>query len=85
MDPVAARARQPGEVLQALAEELEGDGYSVERRSAYLFVGANDKDDAEALAERLKASGKVHVEPGGGVAYQLMPRNPFAVFGGLSG
>lgn len=71
------------EEAKTLAASLETDGYSVERRSAYLFVGANDKDDAEDLAERLKSSGTVHVEPGGGVAYQLMPRNPFAVFGGL--
>ena len=73
------------EAAKAVAAQLEGDGYSVERRSAYLFVGANDEDDAKALADRLKTDGKVQVEPGGGVAYQLMPRNPFAVFGGLAG
>jgi hypothetical protein len=68
---------------EALAEQLEGEGYSVVRRSAYLLVGANDEDDATALAQRLESHGKVHVEPGSGVAWQLMPGNPFAVFGGL--
>jgi hypothetical protein len=29
------------------------------------------------------SQGKVHVEPGSGTAWQLMPGNPFAVFGGL--
>lgn len=71
------------EEAKQVAAQLEREGYSVARRSAYLFVGANDEDDARALADRLKASGTVQVQPGGGVAYQLLPRNPFAVFGGL--
>jgi hypothetical protein len=68
---------------EALAEHLEGEGYSVVRRSAYLLVGANDEDDATALSQRLESQGNVHVEPGSGTAWQLMPGNPFAVFGGL--
>jgi hypothetical protein len=27
----------------------------------------------------------VHVEPGAGLVWQLMPNNPFAIFGGLAG
>jgi hypothetical protein len=73
----------------SLAETLERDGRSVVRRSHYLLVGANDEDDAKALADRLVADAPegatVHVEPGAGVAWQLMPTNPFAVFGGLGG
>jgi len=70
---------------EVLAEELEADGLSVVRRSEFLLVGANDHDDAEALGARLRSRGRVHVEPGAGVAWQLMPANPFAVFGGLGG
>jgi hypothetical protein len=70
---------------EALAEQLDGEGLSVVRRSSYLLVGANDEDEAKELAARLGAEGTVHVEPGAGVAWQLMPRNPFAIFGGLGG
>ncbi|MGZ4339638.1 MAG: hypothetical protein ACXVQ3_06230 [Gaiellaceae bacterium] len=70
---------------EALADELEAEGRSVVRRSTYLLVGANDRDDAETLAQRLEPRGHVHVEPSTGVAWQLMPANPFAVFGGLGG
>jgi hypothetical protein len=52
-------------------------------------VGANDEDDADELARRIGAEAPpgstVHVEPGGGVVWQALPPNPFAVFGGLAG
>ena len=70
---------------ESLADELEQEGRSVVRRSSFLLVGANDRDDAEELAGRLAARGHVHVEPSTGVAWQLRPANPFAVFGGLGG
>ena len=70
---------------EALADELEGEGYSVARRSEFLLVGANSRGDAEELAARLESRGRVHVEPSTGVAWQLLPTNPFAVFGGLAG
>jgi hypothetical protein len=73
------------EDASALARELENTGRSVVRRSTFLLVGANDRDDATDLARDLEARGRVHVEPSTGVAWQLMPRNPFAVFGGLGG
>jgi hypothetical protein len=74
----------------ALAKRLKQEGFEdVVRRWRYLLVGTADEDDAHALAERLKgespAEATIHVEPGGGMAWQLMPRNPFAVFGGLGG
>ena len=68
---------------ERLADGLEAGGRSVVRRSRFLIVGANDRDDAEALANDLRPRGTVHVEPSSGAAWQLMPRNPFAIFGGL--
>jgi hypothetical protein len=62
-----------------LAEKLEGEGYSVERRWKYLIVGTASKEDAEALATRVHGE----VEPGGELVWETVPGNPFAVFGGL--
>ena len=75
---------------ERLADALERDGLSVVRRSTYLLIGANDRDEADELAQRLQAESPtgayVHVEPGSGLAWQLRPSNPFAVFfGGLAG
>jgi hypothetical protein len=64
---------------RALAETLEGEGYSVERRWQYLIVGTASKEDAEALAQRVHGE----VEPGGELVWETVPGNPFAVFGGL--
>jgi hypothetical protein len=73
----------------ALAEQLDRQGQSIVRRWKYLIVGANNEDDADTLAQRLKAAAPpeavIHVEPGGGIAWQALARNPFAVFGGLGG
>lgn len=72
---------------EALAAQLESEGWSPVRRSMYLLVGANDRDDAEELAGRLERDAphgaKVHVEPGAGLAWELRPFNPFSIFGGL--
>jgi hypothetical protein len=77
------------EATAALAERLEAEGLSVVRRSTYLLVGAANEDEAAVLAERLQrdapAGSRVEVEPGGGMVWEVMPRNPFAVFGGLGG
>jgi hypothetical protein len=75
---------------ERLADALERDGLTVVRRSTYLLIGANDRDEADELAQRLQAESPegayVHVEPGSGLAWQLRPSNPFAVFfGGLAG
>jgi hypothetical protein len=71
----------------ALAAELEDEGLAIVRRWRYLLVGTTTEDEANALAERLRAEAplgaKVQVEPGLGIVWGLMPRNPFAVFGGL--
>src|SRR5439155_11418637 len=64
---------------RALAEKLEAEGSSVDRRWRHLIVGAASKDDAEALAQRLHGE----VEPGGELVWETVPGNPFAIFGGL--
>jgi len=66
---------------RALADTLEQEGYPVERRWRYLIAGAASKEDAEALAARVHGA----VEPGGGLVWETVPGNPFAVFGGLGG
>jgi hypothetical protein len=64
-----------------LGDRLEQEGYSVERRWRYLIVGASSKEDAEVLAKRVNGE----VEPGGGLVWETVPSNPFAIFGGLGG
>jgi hypothetical protein len=70
-----------------LAERLESEDLPVVRRHTFLLVGAADREEAEALAARLlaeaPAGARVEVEPGGGVAWEVAPQNPFAFFGGL--
>lgn len=77
------------EATSELAERLEGEGIPVTRRSTFLLVGAVNQDEATALAERLRAEASggatVEVEPGGAMVWEVSPRNPFAVFGGLGG
>jgi hypothetical protein len=71
----------------ALAERLESEGIPVVRRYTFLLVGALNEDDAHGLAERLEreapAEARIEVEPGGGLVWEVAPRNPFVVFGGL--
>ena len=62
-----------------LAETLEQEGYSVDRRWRYLIAGTASKEDAEALAKRVHGE----VEPGGELVWETVPGNPFAIFGGL--
>jgi hypothetical protein len=69
------------EEADRLADQLEGEGYDVVRRWTFLIVGTRTRDEAEALARRLHGE----VAAGGELVWQVMPRNPFAVFGGLGG
>jgi hypothetical protein len=64
-----------------LADQLEQEGYSIERRWRHLIVGTASKEEAEALAARLHGE----VEPGGELIWETVPGNPFAIFGGLGG
>jgi hypothetical protein len=53
----------------ALADKLQGEGYAVVRRWKFLIVGANNDDDARALAEHIRqeapSDAQVRVEPAG--------------------
>jgi hypothetical protein len=73
----------------ALAERLESEGIPVVRRHTFLLAGAANEDDARALAEQLRDDApegvKVEVEPGGGMVWEVAPKNPFTLFGGLGG
>jgi hypothetical protein len=69
------------EEADALADRLEREGQDVVRRWTYVIVGAASREEADALARELHGE----VEPGGEVVYEAMPRNPFAVFGGMGG
>jgi SPOR domain len=69
------------EDADALADRLEREGQNVVRRWTYVIVGAASREEADALARQLHGE----VEPGGEVVYEAMPRNPFAVFGGMGG
>jgi len=63
----------------ALADRLEEEGVDVVRRWRYVIVGASTEEEARALAKRLHGE----VEAGGEVVWEAMPRNPFAIFGGI--
>jgi hypothetical protein len=75
------------EATDELADRLEGEGTPVIRRATFLLVGAVNRDEATALAERLREEAPegatVEVEPGGAMVWEVSPQNPFAVFGGL--
>jgi hypothetical protein len=77
------------EATDALADRLEGEGIPVTRRATFLLVGAVNEDEAAALAKRLRGEvpegATVEVEPGGAMVWEVSPKNPFAVFGGLGG
>jgi len=89
-EELASRGYAPWEVrvecashdeADALADTLEAEGYEVERRWTYLVVGTETREDADALAARVHGE----VEAGGELVWEVMPQNPFAIFGGLGG
>ena len=61
-----------------LAEQLEAEGIPVTRRWKHLLVGAADEDDANELAERLRAEApqgaELTVEPSGEMAWEAAPK-----------
>ena len=69
------------EQADALSDQLESEGFDVVRRWTYLIIGTNSREEANALAERVHGE----VEAGGELVWEVMPHNPFAVFGGLGG
>jgi hypothetical protein len=70
-----------------LADRLESQGIPVIRRHTFLLVGAASEEEAHELAARLAGEApegsRVEVEPSGQMVWEVMPANPFAVFGGL--
>ena len=64
-----------------LADRLEQEGHEVVRRWTHVIVGAPTREEADKLAARLHGE----VAPGGEVVWEVMPQNPFAVFGGFGG
>jgi hypothetical protein len=78
---VRVTARSVGDA-RALAERLESEGYGVVRHWRHILAGVASREDAEALAQRIRGE----VEPGGELVWEVTPRNPFAlVLGGLGG
>ena len=73
--------RATHEEAEELADSLEQEGFKPVRRWTYVLVGASSREEAEELAKRLHGE----VEAGGEVVWEVMPYNPFAVFGGLGG
>jgi hypothetical protein len=67
------------EEAEKLTAQLEGEGYSVIRQSQFLFVGTATREDADALASRVHGE----VTASGETVAEIMPGNPFAIFGGL--
>jgi hypothetical protein len=74
---------------RAFAERLAAEGIPVQRHWRHLTLGAEDEDEARALAERLRAEApqgsSLDVE---GAAWPMWvavnePARPFAIFGGL--
>jgi hypothetical protein len=75
---VRASCASPEEA-EKLAAQLEGEGYSVIRQSQFLFIGTATREDADALAARVHGE----VTASGETVAEIMPGNPFAIFGGL--
>jgi hypothetical protein len=64
-----------------LADQLTQEGYGVVRRWRYVIAGTESREEAHVLARRLHGE----VEPNARIVWEVLPQNPFAVFGGLGG
>lgn len=75
---------------RAFAERLAAEGIPVQRHWRHLTLGAEDEDDARALAERLRSEApqgsSLDVEGAAWDAWVAVngPAGPFAFFGGLA-
>jgi hypothetical protein len=69
------------EEAHELADRLAAEGYGVVRRWRYVLAGTATEEEAHKLADRLHGE----VEQSDRLVWQTLPRNPFAVFGGLGG
>jgi hypothetical protein len=74
----------------SFAERLAAEGIPVQRHWRHLTLGAEDEDDARALAERLRSEAPqgstLDVEGAAWDAWVAVngPARPFALFGGLA-
>ena len=71
-----------------LSERLRDEGIVNIHRWDWVLIGANDEDDAHALAERLRAElpdAQISVETNLRKLRDNLPGNPFAFLGGLAG
>jgi len=68
----------------ALAQRLAAEGFRTTRRWRYLLVGAESRDAAQALADRLRAEAptgaRLQVQPGGEMVWEAAPERPLALF-----
>jgi hypothetical protein len=73
----------------AFDDRLKGEGRATVRVAHFVFVGANNEDEANELAKVVEQEApqgaKVQTEPGGGTAWELAGKRAFSIFGGLAG
>ena len=71
---------------RSFAERLRGEGIPVEQLWRHILVGANDEDDAAALAARLRteapAGSEITAEGNGLEYWQLL--HPYSYLGGIA-
>jgi hypothetical protein len=72
-----------------LSARLDEEGLPHVRRWRYILIGANDEDEAQELAERMRREApkgsEASVEGTFAIVEAEAPWNPFAIFGGLAG
>lgn len=71
---------------RAFAERLQSEGIPVRQRWRHIFVGANDEDEAGALADRIRTeapAGSEVVADGNGMLY-WQEMHPLGAFGGIA-
>ncbi len=72
----------------ALSDRLNSEGITNVHRWDWVLVGANDEDDADAIAQRLRSElpdAEISVESNMRKVWNHLPGNPFAWLGGLAG
>ncbi len=71
---------------RGFAKRLQSEGIPVNQNWRHLFIGANDEDEAAALAERVRseapAGSEVVADGNGMLIWRQM--HPFAAFGGIA-
>ena len=73
----------------AFESRLKSEGRATIRVAHFVFVGANNEDEAHelaaAIAQEAPTGAKIQTEPGGGLAWQQTGDWAFSIFGGLAG